>query len=473
MTKTALPQGFRVGLVPSVVRCHGGDVLLDTHSGAMTRLRPPAFELLADTDQITVTDATSGALARALMHRGMADPLWVGAPHEDLGSLTVVIPVRDRAEAVARLLDALPTGLGGVIVVDDGSVDPQRLQAVSDRYAARVIRHMSSRGPAAARNTGAGAADTEFIGFLDSDVVPDPAALTTLLREMRDPLVAIAAPRILDLPVSRPSWLTRYEHSRSSLDLGTQGGRVAPATRLSYVPSAALVVRKSALAKGFDESMHVAEDVDLVWRLVADGWIVRYQPAAIVRHEHRAAFGPWVRRKAFYGTGAAPLARRHGDLVAPMRVPPLPAIAIIATATGTPVGSAVGFVTAASQLGVTAYRLKKDGNGIAAAPVLTAMSLVSTAAQGAAMLNRHHWPVALAFATRSRRFRAIWAVAAVVEGVADHRRVHADLDLPRYLLAHRLDDLAYGAGVWWGAIRARSIRPLLPALPVRRKRAAT
>jgi hypothetical protein len=33
---------------------------------------------------------------------------------------------------------------------------------------------------------------------------------------------------------------------------------------------------------------------------------------------------------------------------------------------------------------------------------------------------------------------------------------------PRML---RLDDLAYGAGLWWGAVRHRTLVPLLPAGP--------
>jgi mycofactocin glycosyltransferase len=33
----------------------------------------------------------------------------------------------------------------------------------------------------------------------------------------------------------------------------------------------------------------------------------------------------------------------------------------------------------------------------------------------------------------------------------------------RFVIARRLEDLAYGAGLWWGALRARDLRALLPA----------
>ncbi|MHB1585292.1 MAG: hypothetical protein ACYC0E_16260, partial [Acidimicrobiales bacterium] len=36
-----------------------------------------------------------------------------------------------------------------------------------------------------------------------------------------------------------------------------------------------------------------------------------------------------------------------------------------------------------------------------------------------------------------------------------------------YVLAHVADDLAYGSGVWWGAVRRRTLRPLLPQVILR------
>jgi mycofactocin glycosyltransferase len=53
----------------------------------------------------------------------------------------------------------------------------------------------------------------------------------------------------------------------------------------------------------------------------------------------------------------------------------------------------------------------------------------------------------------------------VAEGVVDwwRKRHHPDRPgLPGYLLARRLDDLAYGGGLWWGALWHRTIAPLRP-----------
>ena len=48
---------------------------------------------------------------------------------------------------------------------------------------------------------------------------------------------------------------------------------MVPYGTVSYVPSAAIICRRSTLLEvgGFDETMHSGEDVDLCWRLVGAG----------------------------------------------------------------------------------------------------------------------------------------------------------------------------------------------------------
>ena len=83
--------------------------------------------------------------------------------------------------------------------------------------------------------------------------------------------------------------------------------------------------------------------------------------------------------------------------------------------------------------------------------------------QTASALTRHYWPVAATAATVSPRARRAFLVAAVAEGVADYVRVRPGLDPVRYVVAHRLDDAAYGVGLWVGAARAGSVAALVPA----------
>ncbi len=164
-----------------------------------------------------------------------------------------------------------------------------------------------------------------LLAFLDSDVPPAPGGLTPLLAHLADPTVALVAPRIVALPPAG-GWtalppvrgrLGRYEAVRSSLDLGPDPAAVVPRSRVAHVPGAALLVRRGAVGTGFDEAVRAAEDVDLVLRLPAAGWRLRYEPSSRVAHEHRTALRAWWLRKACYGTGAAPLAVRRDPRVRP------------------------------------------------------------------------------------------------------------------------------------------------------------
>ncbi|MDP3894464.1 mycofactocin biosynthesis glycosyltransferase MftF [Nocardioides sp.] len=456
------PPDFGLRLSSRVHACDGGRTLMG--GGRVVRLSAPAATLVEGLPGRVGPDPAASRLARLLLDLGVADPWWEEPAGADVAvdDVTVVVPTQDRAAGVAQLLASLPSAVP-VIVVDDGSADPAALELVCRRYGARVVRHGHNRGPAAARNTGLRAVQTPYVAFCDSDVVPQPGWLATLRRHLDDPSVALVGPRVLGRAATPgDGWLDRYEQARSSLDLGPLPARVALHGEVSYLPSAVLVARAAALGDGFDESMRCGEDVDLVWRLLSHEWGVRYEPAAVVRHDHRTSLGAWLGRKAFYGTSAAPLAARHPGAVAPVVATPWTATVTVALLAqrrwSVPVaGVALALVTCS-----TARRLKSSNRPTRAAAVLVLEGTVAAGWQGASALIRHYWPVVALASVRSGRVRRAVLVAGVVEGVLDWRRVQPELDLPRYVVAHRLDDLAYGAGLWLGAVRARSARSLMP-----------
>lgn len=460
-TDTRLPDGLLVVLDASTRRLDGGRALLGGAPLRLLTLSPRARALLPG-DRLVVRDATTATLARRLTDAGLAHPQPGSVAADDV---TVVVPVRDRPDGLRRLLAAVRRTAGDlpILVVDDGSRDPATVRAVADRHSARVLRHERPRGPAAARNTGLRAADTEYVALLDSDCVPPPGWLDRLRPHLTDPLVAAVAPRIGSASPGR-GWLAAYETVASSLDLGGRAAVVAPHGRVPYVPSAALLVRRWAVVSGYDEDMQVAEDVDLVWRLAAAGWRVRYEPAATVAHEHRTRPGAWALRRAFYGTGATALADRHGDAVAPLVVSPWSLVAWLGLLTPAPLGRLLGLAA----LGVSMLRLRRQLTGLDRPGVLAGRLVgVGTLASGrqlASAVTRHYWPVTALLALRLRRVRRVALAAALVDGVLawwPHRDRMAVLP---FIAARRLDDLSYGAGLWWGALRARSPRALRPRL---------
>lgn len=455
-----LPRGFRVRLADDAHRCDDGRTLFGGSSGRLVHLRPAALRRIDDTGVLAVEDPTSARVARMLLDRGLAHPWWNGSRPAPTDDVTVVVPVLDRPAALDRLLGGLPGTT--VVVVDDGSTDPAAIVEVCRRRGARYVRHPERRGPAAARNTGLRAARSPVVAFVDSDVVLDATALAALRRHLEDPGVALVAPRVLGLDDGR-GVLARYEAARSSLDLGASPARVHPHGRVSYVPSAVLLTRRDALGAGFDESLEVAEDVDLVWRVARDH-DVRYDPSVVVRHEHRTTARAWLSRKAFYGTGAALLAARHGEAVSPAVLAPWSAVAAGALLAQRRWSIPVALAASAVAEVTLSRRLRGSDHPHRAAVAVLGVALHATLTQTTALVVRHHWPLTAALLPFSRRARRVALAAAVLDGVLDHRRVRPDLDVARYTALRRAEDLAYGAGLWAGCLRARSPRALLPVL---------
>jgi mycofactocin glycosyltransferase len=466
-----LPHGFVVTLDRHTRVLDGGRALLGGHPTRLLRLSARARPLVAGRT-VRVRDAASAALADRLLETGQAHPAVEALPshpttrHGDGAGCTYVVPVRDRPRELARLLASIPAG-SPVVVVDDASRHPGPVAAVAAEHNAVLLALTDNLGPAGARNAGLRRVTTPYVAFVDSDIVLSPTTVPILLRHFADPRVAMAVPRITGLDTAGSArWLGRYEHARSSLDLGARPAAVRPGTTVSWAPSACAVARVDVLVQtgGFDERMRVGEDVDLCWRLVGKGWRIRYEPSVEAAHEHRAGVADWFRRKAVYGTGAQPLAERHPGSIAPAVLAPWSAALLLALLAqrrwSLPVAGLLCAVTTARIAGT----LRSTGHPVRQAARLTAVGSVSALAQGAALLTRHWWPVTVVGCLVSRRVRRATAVAAVTDVVLEHSRGAPPLDLFRYAVARRLDDLAYGTGVWISALRGRSTSALRPRI---------
>ncbi|MBI3692599.1 MAG: glycosyltransferase, partial [Mycolicibacterium aromaticivorans] len=167
MTQPRLPDGCAVQVDRRVRTLAEGSALLGGSPTRLLRLAPAAQTLL-DGGRLEVRDAVSAQLARTLLDATVAHPRPAGGPsHRDV---TVVIPVRNNPFGLYRLIMSL-RGMR-VVVVDDGSEMPvQPDDFAGARCDVEVVRHARSKGPAAARNTGLASCTTDFVAFLDSDVV--------------------------------------------------------------------------------------------------------------------------------------------------------------------------------------------------------------------------------------------------------------------------------------------------------------
>jgi mycofactocin system glycosyltransferase len=449
---------------PATTTFDGGRVLMGGSPLRLLRVTPRASTLVRRWGEgASVGDRRSEQLlARRLVSSGVFVP-HPGPPRLGADDVTVVIPVRDRPVELRRLLIALD-GIR-VVVVDDASADVSRTRDIVDQAGGSLIALAENSGPSAARNAGLAQVRTPLVLFVDSDCLPEPGWLTPLLAHFEDPLVAAVAPRIAALAVAPSTPLSRYESVRSSLDRGGAAGLVRPLSRIPYVPSAALMVRRDAVAgELFDPQLRGGEDVDLVWRLVEAGWDVRYEPASTVRHDGPRTLGSWLRRRAFYGSTAGPLARRHPEALVPLH-------ASVWTAGVWALAYARKPVLATAFLGVSVAVLARRLKGLVDEPgqVAARIAVGGTAKSTLPALGglTRAWSPALVLALCWPRARRTVALAFLAPVVRDWITERPELDPIGYAALHVADDLAYGSGVWLGALKARTLAPLLPHIAFR------
>lgn len=202
---------------------------------------------------------------------------------------SVVIPTHGRWTELARCLGALeaqtlPASEFEILVCDDGSPRKEgerirRLCAIASN-----VRYLRQRqqGPASARNLGIAHAKADLIAFTDSDTIPDPDWLESLLAPFADPEVAA-----VEGPVRTP------RPARSPLE-------EAPRNEGGAHLTANMAYRRRVLHQvgGFDPNFPFAafEDVDLALSVGRWGRIV-HAPGAVVLHPwRRMTLGSSLRR---------------------------------------------------------------------------------------------------------------------------------------------------------------------------------
>ena len=414
----------------------------------------------------TTGDGGERVLARRLLDAHLLHPDPPAPPQGPEPDVTVVVPVYADPERLAACLAPLE---GPVIVVDDGSPDGDAIAAVAERSGARYIRLPTNRGASAARNVGVRAASTAFVAFLDADCIPRPGFPRDLMGHLADPAIGLVAPRIVT-GARHAGRIARYERVRSALDMGPEPALVRPYAQVWYVPSAAMVARREALGAGFDEALHLGEDVDLVWRMHDAGWQVRYDPRVAVAHEDRVQPRAWYRRRVAYNESVAPLLRRHPERVPVLFLSPIATFAWSAALGGAP--APVALVT-----GVRAARLRdKLAGRLPGAGGWAARAAVDTTVREAHDLGRAlvgPWaPFALAALTlgrgprrRRRRLAVRLTVPIATMIVRDWLTDRPALDPLSYAALRLADESSRGAGIWLGCLRAGDFRALLPRRP--------
>jgi GT2 family glycosyltransferase len=218
------------------------------------------------------------------------------------GSISVIVPVHNRAALTRRCLDTvlanLPHGCQ-LVVVDDASTDstPRLLASYGD--AIEIVQMSGNSGYAAACNEGARAARGERFVFLNNDTEPQQGWLDALDRYAdENPKAAVVGAKLL-YPTGAVQHAgvvigqDGYPHNLYG-GLPAEHPAVNRSRPLQVVTGACMLVHRDAFeaAVGFDSGFHNSlEDVDLCLRIGEAGGEVHYCHEAVVTHMESASRG--------------------------------------------------------------------------------------------------------------------------------------------------------------------------------------
>lgn len=247
----------------------------------------------------------------------------------------------------------------------------------------------------------------------------------------------------------------------SSLSLGSRERTGNSGSDTFYLPSCNLLVRRTAFrsAGGFNDSMHVGEDVDLTWRLRDKGWTICYLPSGNILHEHRSSIRSFMSRRFDYGTSEGMLQLLHPRRRKQMVIPLLLAV-VLALSLAAPFAGWWTFLLAAGLLvgdaAIVRARFIRRRLPIGLGSLLAGRlrALGSLIYYLSYHLVRYYAVPLIVIALFIPGFRAwVLPVAALLcaAGV-DHAVRKPPLSFIRFCGIYLLEQLAYGAGVFWGCL---------------------
>jgi GT2 family glycosyltransferase len=246
-----------------------------------------------------IAQQVGSELVRLVLSEEAMDPT---AP-EEATPVSIAVCTRDRTDQLRRCLSALlelEYPAFEIVVVDSAPRGEDTARMVADL----PVRYVRENRPGLnwARNRAVAEARHSIIAFTDDDARPDRRWLWAIVRMLVEPDVGAVTGPVIPAELETAAQIL-FEESYGGMSHGL-GRRIIRRERLttqellwasSFGVGANMAFRREAIsATGlFDVALDVGTptmgggDLEMFHRLVARGWTLVYEPAALVWHTHR------------------------------------------------------------------------------------------------------------------------------------------------------------------------------------------
>jgi GT2 family glycosyltransferase len=239
--------------------------------------------------------------------------------------VTIAVCTRDRPDDLRLCLNSILKipDRGQEIIVVDNCPATQDTRDIVAGYNGRVRYILEPRpGLNVARNRALHEASHEIVLFNDDDARPEPEWMDALTRNFRSPSVLCVTG--LTLPAELETKAQEVFEHRSSFARGFKRvihdwSTLEPVLGGQVGAGANMAVRKSILkvVGPFDEALDAGTmtqsggDTDMFIRILASGYRIVYEPAAVNWHRHRRSWQALRKVSYGYGVGSYAVLFRH------------------------------------------------------------------------------------------------------------------------------------------------------------------
>ncbi|NIO44622.1 MAG: glycosyltransferase [Candidatus Aenigmarchaeota archaeon] len=271
-------------------------------------------------------------------------------------SVSIIVPAYNEEKVIGKTIKSLkkliyPKNKLELIIVNDGSTDKTGEIARSFK-GIKVFDKINQGKKAYALNFGLKKAKGEIVGCIDADSFPKSNVLLKTVPFFNTPKVAAVTTSIF---VKEPKKLIQKLQYLEYIMIVWSRKLLEFLDGIYVTPGAMSLYRKSVLKEvgGFDEK-NVTEDIEIAWRLLRKGYLIKMSTPAKVYTNAPSSFKKWWKQRIRWNIGGLQTSIKHIDTIFRSRFRSL-GVFVVPFFVLSYLISLIGFIVFVYVLGTAAY----------------------------------------------------------------------------------------------------------------------